>query len=232
MQFSDFYTQNTTDAVEIKLVFKNEFDKQNYSAKIKNIFTSLKFSAKLGEMAIIFDDAGNLGEVYIGADISEDNYLAQVVNKLPSAKYTIKGALTENVALGWAKAQYKFTKYKIAKNSPRVLVLDNKLYLKVLAKTEACFIVRNLINTPAADMGPQEMADVLGDIASRHSAEFKQITGNDLLKKNFPAIYTVGKGSSSESRLLELNWGDNKHPKVTLIGKGVCFDSGLSLIHI
>lgn len=226
MHVSDFYTQDSDNAIQIIPVFANEFKTQNYTEKLQNIFNSLNFTAKFGDIAVIFDDFGRLSEVYIGADYIDENYLAAAVNKLPSAKYSIKGIVSENILLSWAKAQYKFTKYKQVKDTLRVLVLDSKLYSKVLAKADACFIVRDLINTPAADMGPQQLANVLAEIATGHNAEFKQITGKDLLKENFPAIYTVGQGSSSESRLLELNWGNKKQPKVTLVGKGVCFDSG------
>lgn len=226
MQVSDFYTQKAHNAIQINLVFADKFKKQDYSTKIQNIFTNIDFSAKPGDVAVIFDDDGKVDEVYVGADSTENNYLAAAVNKLPRAKYIVSTDVSENVLLEWAKAQYKFIKYKEDNSSARVLVLNSNQYSRVLAKADACFIVRDLINTPAADMGPKEMANVVSELAAAHNAEFTQISGKDLLKENYPAIYTVGQGSSSESRLLELNWGDKKQPKVTLVGKGVCFDSG------
>src|SRR5690606_30674960 len=89
----------------------------------------------------------------------------------------------------------------------------------------AIFLVRDLINTPAEDMGPGELAEAAGRLAKAQGAKLKVTLGEELLKKNFPLIHAVGRAAARAPRLIELRWGD-QGPKVTLVGKGVCFDSG------
>src|SRR3990167_6568676 len=88
------------------------------------------------------------------------------------------------------------------------------------------YMVRNLINTPTDDLGPTEFAKIAEKLAQQYEAQFSQIIGEDLLKQNYASIYTVGRASDDAPRLLDLRWGNPKHPPVTLVGKGVCFDSG------
>jgi leucyl aminopeptidase len=91
---------------------------------------------------------------------------------------------------------------------------------------ESIYLVRTLINVPTDDMGPSELAAAAAQLAKKYKAMFKQIIGKELLKNNYASIYTVGRGSDDAPRLLDLRWGNKKHPKVTLVGKGVCFDTG------
>ena len=91
---------------------------------------------------------------------------------------------------------------------------------------EAATLARDLVNTPANDMGPQELADAARQVAERYGAKFSSIVGDDLLTQNFPLIHAVGKASPRAPRLVDFTWGDPSHPKVTLVGKGVCFDTG------
>ena len=91
---------------------------------------------------------------------------------------------------------------------------------------EAVNLTRDLINTPANDMMPEHLAAAAQTLAERHGARFSQVVGDDLLEQNFPAIHAVGRASANPPRLIELNWGEPNAPKVTIVGKGVCFDSG------
>src|SRR5690606_33290945 len=88
------------------------------------------------------------------------------------------------------------------------------------------FLVRDLINTPANHMGPAELAQAAIDLARRHDATARVVVGDDLLRENYPSIHAVGVASSRVPRLIDLRWGDPGHPRVTLVGKGVCFDTG------
>ena len=88
------------------------------------------------------------------------------------------------------------------------------------------FSVRDLINTPAEDMTPAKLAIYAKNLANNFSTDFKEIVGDDLLKQNFPAVFLVGRGSANAPRLIDIHWGDARNPKLTLVGKGVCFDSG------
>jgi leucyl aminopeptidase len=95
-----------------------------------------------------------------------------------------------------------------------------------LATAQAIYLARDLINTPAEDMGPENLHQVTKNLAKQHGAKFTAIIGQELLAKNFPLIHAVGRAAEQEPRLLELNWGNPRHKKLTLIGKGVCFDTG------
>jgi leucyl aminopeptidase len=91
---------------------------------------------------------------------------------------------------------------------------------------EAASLARDLINTPSNDMGPEELAAAAGQLAARFGASFKTIVGDELIQQNFPLIHAVGMASTRAPRLIDMSWGDLDHPKVTLVGKGVCFDTG------
>jgi leucyl aminopeptidase len=91
---------------------------------------------------------------------------------------------------------------------------------------EAVTLARDLINTPANDMGPEQLAQAAQALAQRFGAQFNCIVGDELVQQNFPLIHAVGMASARAPRLIDLTWGDPAHPKVTLVGKGVCFDTG------
>ncbi|HCH69212.1 MAG TPA: leucyl aminopeptidase, partial [Colwellia sp.] len=91
---------------------------------------------------------------------------------------------------------------------------------------EATALVRDLINTPAADMMPKELGESAQALADNFGGILKQIIGEDLLTQNYPTIHAVGRASAHQPRLIDLTWGNKQHPKITLVGKGVCFDSG------
>ncbi|WP_347252517.1 leucyl aminopeptidase family protein, partial [Legionella sp.] len=123
-------------------------------------------------------------------------------------------------------AQYSFNEYNKQKRDPRVLVIDKEILHEILVEVKSLFLVRDLINRPSNDLGPEELAMALAYVARQHHAHFKQWVGNELLVSNLQAIHTVGRASARPPRLLMLSWGDETHPRLTLIGKGVCFDSG------
>ncbi|MGD9650711.1 MAG: M17 family metallopeptidase, partial [Dongiaceae bacterium] len=133
----------------------------------------------------------------------------------------------ENLALGWALAQYQFDRYK--KSTPRRAKLawpKGVDRAKITALAESIFMARDLINTPANDMGPENLAAAAKKVAKENRAAYKEIIGGQLLKNNYPLIHAVGKASSQAPRLVDISFGPAKAPKVTLVGKGVCFDTG------
>ena len=133
------------------------------------------------------------------------------------------------VALGWALGCYHFTKYK---SQPMVLGKPTLVWPKncdrgaVKRTAEATTLVRDLINIPAEDMGPPELALAARKLAKKHDARIKVVVGNALLKKGYPTIHAVGRAASKAPRLIDMTWGRANSPKVTLVGKGVCFDTG------
>ncbi|HXQ63527.1 MAG TPA: leucyl aminopeptidase family protein, partial [Steroidobacteraceae bacterium] len=130
--------------------------------------------------------------------------------------------------LGWALGRYRFERYRkppIATPLPALVMPANVDAELVRRLVEAEFLARDLINTPAADLGPAELAAAVAAVASRYGAEFRQIVGEQLLTEGFPAIHAVGRAAAGPPRLIDLRWG-SAGPRVTLVGKGVCFDSG------
>jgi leucyl aminopeptidase len=136
----------------------------------------------------------------------------------------------EQAALGWALAAYRFERYREPKGEnrrPRLLVEDDRARERASRVAEAVHLARDLINTPASDLGPAELADAVLAEGRRHGgAEVAVTVGDDLLVANYPAIHAVGRASPRAPRLVDLRWGDPGHPRLTLVGKGVCFDTG------
>jgi leucyl aminopeptidase len=132
-------------------------------------------------------------------------------------------------ALAFALGSYRFTRYRKVKDKAVRLVLPDGIDGEELSRiAEGVMLARDLINTPANDMGPADLEAAAKQLAKQHGAKFRSIVGDDLLKQNFPLIHAVGRAADATRapRLIELRWGAPSHPKVTLVGKGVCFDTG------
>src|SRR3979409_2367377 len=134
---------------------------------------------------------------------------------------------TRLAALAFALGGYRFSRYRKS-DSPEVRLVppDGIDAADITRMAEAAHLARDLINTPANDMGPEELALAAQQLAKRFGASFDCIVGDDLTRQNFPLIHAVGMASPRAPRLIDLSWGDPDHPKVTLVGKGVCFDTG------
>ncbi|WP_317930607.1 leucyl aminopeptidase family protein [Halioxenophilus sp. WMMB6] len=151
---------------------------------------------------------------------------------LPDGAYQLVDtdpSLTDKIAFGWLLGSYKFSHFKTKKdeNAGSTLYLSDAVCVdKATHMARGVYLVRDLINTPADSMMPQHMASCAERLAGEFNADFSQWIDGELLEHNFPTIHTVGKASEHPPRLLQLTWGDPDDPKVTIIGKGVCFDSG------
>ena len=157
-------------------------------------------------------------------------HLGGVAANLPGGSYRIAsglpGDLAEQEALGWLLSGYAFDRYRRQNRNPARLVAPEGVdapRLEVIAAGEA--LTRDLINTPANDMGPDALETACLDLAARHGAQAQVIRGDALLEQNFPMIHAVGRAAAQEPRLIDLRWGD-AGPRLTLVGKGVCFDTG------
>ncbi|MFT3742622.1 MAG: leucyl aminopeptidase family protein [Gammaproteobacteria bacterium] len=200
---------------------------------IQNWLNTLGFKAKLGAHALLSNSAGGLESVIVGMG-SDQNLSAfgQVATKLPAGEYHIQADYTEEALyqayLFWGLGTYQFTRYKTQQPAGAKLKLPaeglDEPYLMAMLK--AIYLVRNLINTPASDMGPADIAEVANQLAHEFGADLRFTVGEQLLEENYPAIYAVGKGSARPPQLIDLRWGNSDDPKVTLVGKGVCFDTG------
>jgi leucyl aminopeptidase len=128
---------------------------------------------------------------------------------------------------GWALACYRFDRYRKPPREPARLVWPEGCdRAAVLRTADAVAMVRDLINTPANDMGPEDLAAAAEALAERYGATVTTIVGDALLAQGFPAIHAVGRASARAPRLIDLLWGEPSRPKLTLVGKGVCFDTG------
>ncbi|GGE08376.1 leucyl aminopeptidase [Gemmobacter megaterium] len=188
-----------------------------------------------GDPVLLAGDGGAVAGAVMGlgdatARARQRFAVARAAAKLPAGVWTLKGDLTaeerDEAALGWLLAGYRFDRYRSTKAPGARLVAPDGCdarRIEVIANAEA--LTRDLINTPAADMGPAELQAAVVAMAERHAARLTCILGDDLLAQNLPMIHAVGRASPRAPRLLDLRWGDSG-PSVTLVGKGVCFDTG------
>ena len=130
--------------------------------------------------------------------------------------------------LAWLAGSYRFGRYKSENDvKPKRLVLpDGVDRARVQALAEALYFGRDLINIPANDLGPAELETAAREIGAEHNATVKVTEGSSLLSDNFPMIHAVGRASDRAPRLIDLRWGSERAPKVTIVGKGICFDTG------
>jgi len=129
-------------------------------------------------------------------------------------------------ALAFAFGAYRFTRYGKSGTELRLELPGSADAAELSRIAEAVYLARDLINTPANDMGPEELAAAAAALAARHGAAVRVVVGEDLLAQKFPLIHAVGRAAARAPRLIDLNWGDPAARKITLVGKGVCFDSG------
>lgn len=233
----------TQKVIPITPILKTDFPKwlEKQSPFVKNWIKASDFKAKSGSLCLLPDQEGRLCQVFFGiSDLADFWEFGKLPSLLPSGVYqwdfTVEGLLEDDrlqhMAIAWGLGSYQFHRYKKAEDKKAQLLLpdageglsfDGQFVMHVV---DAINGARDLINTPTEDLGPPELADVMASLASEFGAEMTQIVGEDLLKKNYPAIHAVGRASAKAPRLLDLHWGDPSHPKLTLVGKGVCFDSG------
>jgi leucyl aminopeptidase len=156
--------------------------------------------------------------------------LAKLAERLPAGTYRLKDGAPGKAVHGWLTAQYRFDRYREPKNptGPRVLLSkDAKGIESALAEAGAVARVRDLVNTPAEDMGPAALEAEVRALAKAHKAEVRVTTG-EALAKDFPLVHAVGRAAarSHAPRMIELEWGPTSAPRLAIVGKGVCFDSG------
>jgi len=191
------------------------------------------FAAEPGKFLLLPGARGKLAGVLLGVESEPDLWTyAGLPTALPPGLYHIaaKLAMTQAsaAALGWALGAYAFVRYR-DKPGPEAATLawpagaDRR---HVARSAAAIRLVRDLVNTPAGDLGPAELAEAAETLAAAHGAKAAVIVGDDLLARNYPLVHAVGRASTRAPRLIDITWGKPQHPKITLVGKGVCFDSG------
>lgn len=195
---------------------------------------TLGFTGAPDTHALLPDDQGRLQAVWAGVRAADHPYALSALPKaLPAGRYGLgDGGFRADAgaaALSWALGGYSFSRYKPARRTPAELLLPaSDAARQGLLLAGAICHTRDLVNTPAEHLGPADLAAAVEAVARQHGAKFKQTVGDALLKAGFPAIHAVGRAADAARapRLIELRWGSPKAPKLTLVGKGVCFDSG------
>ena len=214
----------------IRLVRTDEFESWSAerSGTTRQWLARMQFEAKSGQHAWLQEDQDAPPELVVGWD-GNDNLatLGHLPYQLPEGEYALASPVTDLQVLGWGLGAYRFSRYKAAKRAPAALLIPADADRDNLHNTVAAIeLVRDLINIPAGDLLPSALADAAAQTADANNAECSITVGDDLLSAGFTTIHTVGRASEDAPRLVDISWGEPSHPKVTLIGKGVCFDSG------
>jgi leucyl aminopeptidase len=189
------------------------------------------FEAAPGTHALVADASGKLVRVLAGVDATDPlGAIAGLPRALPEGRYHLaaEGVLADArlAALGWALGAYQFTRYRAARRAPAQLAVDADDLATLAPLAAATAQVRDLVNTPTEDMGPKQLAEAVKQLGKAHKAKVREWVGEELLAANFPTIHAVGRASHRSPRLVELSWGKASHPRLVLVGKGVCFDTG------
>jgi leucyl aminopeptidase len=220
----------------IHLVDKGSFEAwaKGRSPEDRALIEAHRFDGKTG-FAFVLLPRGNGFEVVSAVKNAAELSpwcLAKLAESLPEGTYRVVDGEPGKAALGWLLAQHRFDAYRSksdeAERGPRVLVTGEPAKIEETVRlAEATALVRDLVNTPAADLGPAEIEQAVRDQAARLGAKV-QVTSGEALAEGYPLIAAVGAAATEERapRLVELEWGDPSHPRLAIIGKGVCFDSG------
>lgn len=191
------------------------------------------FRAQPGAHLPVPDATGALAAVLLGLTRVDDPWaLAGLPLSLPEGSYALdaRGLQIERGAavIGWGLGAYQFSRYrKPARAAARLAIdLEDPSLAEAVALLRASLLTRDLINTPTEHMGPEQLEQAARTLAQAQGAAFSSIVGEALISERFPAIHAVGRASHRAPRLIELNWGDVSHPRLAIVGKGVCFDTG------
>jgi len=195
------------------------------------------YRAEPGRLMPVPGPDGTVAGLLFGDDAGTarpDPFLAgKLATGLPPGNYRLEGLAPDRAAgaaLAFALGSYRFTRYRTgaAANTsrPRLQIPDGVDGTDIQRIADAVAVGRDLVNTPASDLGPQELADAARALAARYSAGFAEVIGDDLLAAGFPMVHAVGRASSRPPRFVDITWGNPSHPRITLVGKGVCFDTG------
>ncbi|MGO1070683.1 leucyl aminopeptidase family protein [Lysobacter sp. CA199] len=189
------------------------------------------FDGSAGSVLVLPGAHGELAGAALGIGDALDPYsYGHAPFALPAGSWRLHGeyddAARDAARLGWGLGSYRFSRYKTPSRAPALLLTDAAADDEVFAVLAASLRVRDLVNTPTEHMGPDELEAIAREIAQRHGAKIEVVAGDELIAQNFPAIHAVGRASHRAPRLIALRWGDEAHPHVAIVGKGVCFDTG------
>jgi len=233
---SVFETAPATPAIPVTFATKATWDATcaELPAPARQFALANGFAAKPGACLTLPSANGQIAQVVFGLENETGKFRdlfrpGLLPGLLPPGVYRFDNAPHDArlAALAFALGSYRFGRYRKTDVPEVRLVPPHGIAVADIARmAEAAALARDLINTPSNDMGPEELAEAAQHLAKRFGAEFNCVVGDDLGRQNFPLIHAVGMASPRAPRLIDVTWGDPAHPKVTLVGKGVCFDTG------
>ncbi len=200
--------------------------------RIRTAISAHKLAGKAGNRAVLPGEGPEDWAMLLVCDEAQTSpfRIASLGERLPEGTYRLANGEPGAAMLGWVLAQYRFDRYRKdeAPQGPRILLTGEPGRIEETVRlATATFKVRDLVNTPASDMGPADLEAEVDSLAKSHGATLT-VTRGDALEQGYPMIYTVGMAAARgrEPRLIELEWGNPDHPRLALVGKGVCFDTG------
>ena len=225
------YTTDSTNALPLYVLDRDGFAawKAQQPAAVQAWAAAQQFNAAPNSVLLLPGDNGIAGAVLGVGDHADAYAYAHAPFALPAGTTwqvanTLDASSSANLQIGWGLGSYRFDRYrKLARPAAQLLASPAAEVLDVVT---ACLRVRDWVNTPTEDMGPQQLEDAARDLVEAHGGELEVIAGDELLEMNFPTIHAVGRASHRAPRLIVLRWGNAGAPHLALVGKGVCFDTG------
>jgi leucyl aminopeptidase len=231
---------DSSDSVPLWLLYENEIDawRATQPPPVARWLAEQHFKGEKHRVVLLPDTAGGLAAAVGGLGRRHGElslwHAAGFVERLPPRRFRLVQEFTAaeatQLCLGFAYGGYRFDRYRPAKSEAASIEAPANADMRYVAlAAESLRMARDWINTPAQDLGPAELAAAAHRLAERHQAAYREWVGEGLLAANFPAIHAVGRASTAAPRLLELRWtprAGETYPRLTLVGKGVCFDSG------
>lgn len=195
------------------------------------IASAQDFTGGAGQVVLVPGDDGSIQSVLFGLGGGKDALaVAALSARMPEGDYEIAddgGQPFEQIAAAWADGAYRFERYKTTRTKPpRLKVPGGKEGERLSRQADAAAHLRDMVNTPAADMTPEGLQTEMAALANRFGAELRATVGEALLPAGYPMVHAVGRAAAVAPRFLELEWGKSSHPKIALVGKGITFDSG------
>jgi leucyl aminopeptidase len=230
----------TTTSIPLQLLHEDDFEQWRTAQDepVRNWAATYSFKAERNKLLLLPGPQGRPVAVIVGLGKhnprEEMSYWigAGLADRLPDGQYHLAHALSARAATqfaaGWGYGQYRFERYKRGgpQRSVQLRLPEGADASEVERLRSASSLARDLINTPANDMSPEALAQAAVAVARRYGARHRVVVGDDLLKERLPAVHAVGRAAAVAPRLVDIEWGDAANPKVTLVGKGVCFDTG------
>jgi leucyl aminopeptidase len=235
---SEVLIEGAQKAVPIRVIDEGSLGAflEGAGAFLKGLVEQAGFKGKAGQVLVVPDQAGAVGQVLAGAAAgaqAEAMALRALPVKLPAGTYAFErlpaGLDPAQAALAWAMGAYRFDRYKKKTDeTPRLVIPQGVDSAAVRAMSHACALARDMVNTPANDMGPLQIETIAREIAQQHGAGIEVTVGEDLLAANYPAVHAVGRAAHPvrAPRMIEIGWGPADAPRIAVVGKGVVFDTG------